>query len=590
MLKPGRVVIVIAIVIMVVRSGLAEAPAGAVLQSARSLSEAIAKGEKSTMEKLLDPDFTATDSKGKTRARAEVIQDPSNAADAAGPEITAGTRMYGDVSLILTQRGPVNIGWVWVHRSSGWRLLVYQATRFASPGGPPGAGVSDCENPCKTVPYTPKNTVQQAIISSWQALETAVTNHDAAAWSRHVSDDFLLLGSMRDHPFTKQDRMDILTRQKAANTPSAPSPALSAQMFEFGSTVVMIAMHQPFHGNPVHVVRIWVQHQGAWQMAFSQQTAVENAQSVVPAPGPPLRTLHVIGISARPLPIVVAQSNGIFASHGLKVELELAVNSDIVRGNLAGDKADIAHAAVDNDVAMVESGAADTVIVMGGERSANELIAQPGIKTISDLRGHTTLVDAPQTAFALQLKKILLSAGLEAGRDYELKAIGSAPQRFAAMRENKNYAATMLGPPISLLAQQEGFVSLGSTRKFIGPYQSIGAFAKRDWAGKNADTLVQYIAAYIEAERWLASPANKQQVIELMMKESHLSEPAAGENYEAVFGANGSYEPDGEFDREGFKNVLKLRADVEGTWGGKPPAPEKYYDLSYYEKALAQVK
>ena len=43
---------------------------------------------------------------------------------------------------------------------------------------------------------------------------------------------------------------------------------------------------------------------------------------------------------------------------------------------------------------------------------------------------------------------------------------------------------------------------------------------------------------------------------------------------------------DGRFDLEGFRNVLNLRAEMLGTWGGKPPAPEKYLDLSYYDRAL----
>ena len=38
---------------------------------------------------------------------------------------------------------------------------------------------------------------------------------------------------------------------------------------------------------------------------------------------------------------------------------------------------------------------------------------------------------------------------------------------------------------------------------------------------------------------------------------------------------------------EGFTNVLKLRAEIEGQWGGHPPTPENYIDLSYYDKALA---
>jgi hypothetical protein len=44
---------------------------------------------------------------------------------------------------------------------------------------------------------------------------------------------------------------------------------------------------------------------------------------------------------------------------------------------------------------------------------------------------------------------------------------------------------------------------------------------------------------------------------------------------------------DAKFDLVGFRNALKLRADMLGTWGGIPPAPDKYLDLSYYQRALA---
>jgi hypothetical protein len=44
---------------------------------------------------------------------------------------------------------------------------------------------------------------------------------------------------------------------------------------------------------------------------------------------------------------------------------------------------------------------------------------------------------------------------------------------------------------------------------------------------------------------------------------------------------------DAKFDMVGFRNALKLRADMLGTWGGTPPAPDKYLDLSYYQRAIA---
>ena len=44
---------------------------------------------------------------------------------------------------------------------------------------------------------------------------------------------------------------------------------------------------------------------------------------------------------------------------------------------------------------------------------------------------------------------------------------------------------------------------------------------------------------------------------------------------------------DAKLDMEGFRNVLKLRAEILGQWGGTPPAPDKYIDLTYYQRALA---
>src|ERR1700674_1775819 len=308
------------------------------------------------------------------------------------------------------------------------------------------------------------------------------------------------------------------------------------------------------------------------------------------AQAPNAQKIKVLTLLGRPLQIVVADKQGLFTKYGVEVETENKKNSDELRADLAAGKGDLAYLAVDNAVAMVELAHQDVVIVMGGEGSQNELIAQPEIKSIKDLRGKTLIVDAVNTAYALQMKKILSSNGLEAGRDYEMKAYGATPARLIAMREHKEFAGSMLGPPASITAKREGFVSLGSTQKLIGPYQSYGAFVQRKWASEHKDALVRYLAAYIEAQRWLMAPANKQKVIELMMKESKIPADVAQETYAVLIEGPGGYAADARFDLDGFKNVLKLRAEVEGQWGGHPPAPETYYDSSYYFEALAKLK
>lgn len=313
-------------------------------------------------------------------------------------------------------------------------------------------------------------------------------------------------------------------------------------------------------------------------------SAIVIAQERMPAK---IRLLTLLG---RPLQLVAAEKLGLFAKYGVEVETENSPNSEELRAKLAAGKGDLAYLAVDNAVAMVELAHQDVVVVMGGEGSQNELIAQPETKSPQDLRGKTLLVDAPDTAYALQLKKILLLSGMQVGKDYEIKAFGATPARLAAMRQDKSYAGSMLGPPFSIAAKEEGFVSLGSVQELIGPYQAAGFFAERKWAQDHRETLTNFLAAIIEAQRWLMAPANNLQVPELMSKETHLRADLAEKTYESLTTHPGGFAKDAAFDLRGFQNVLKLRAEVEGSWGGHPPPPEKYYDASFYEAALAKVK
>jgi ABC-type nitrate/sulfonate/bicarbonate transport system substrate-binding protein len=245
---------------------------------------------------------------------------------------------------------------------------------------------------------------------------------------------------------------------------------------------------------------------------------------------------------------------------------------------------------VDNAVAMVELAHEDVVIVMGGEGSQNELIVQPEIKTIKDLRGKTLIVDAPNTAYALQLQEILYLNDLYLEADYKFKPIGSTPQRLIAMGEHKEYAGSMLGPPTSIVAKRKGFVSLATAQEVLGPYQAAGHFCERKWAQEHRSILINYLAAIIEAQRWMLAPANKEQAIELMVKESHLAPDVAVENYQSLMTRPGGYAKDARMDLEGFARVLRMRAELTAQWHGHPPPPQTYYDEDYYEAALAKLK
>jgi ABC-type nitrate/sulfonate/bicarbonate transport system substrate-binding protein len=286
------------------------------------------------------------------------------------------------------------------------------------------------------------------------------------------------------------------------------------------------------------------------------------------------------------LPFFVAEEKGFFAKRGLAVEVLFAPNSTELRDGLAQNRHQIAHAGSDNAVALAELGKADVAIVMGGDNGWNRLFVQPEISSLAELRSKTVIVDAPNTSYALLLYKMLAMAGLKKG-DYEVKAIGSTFTRLQELQKEKSYAASMLNPPFSLQAVRAGLKDMGAVVDTVGPYQATAGFVMRGWAKDNADVLVRYIQAQLDSLRWIYDPSNKAEATALLAAKLKLPPDVAAQTFAIATDPATGFAKDAAIDITGFSNVLKLRAEIEGQWGGTPPSPEKYLDSSYRERALA---
>jgi ABC-type nitrate/sulfonate/bicarbonate transport system substrate-binding protein len=228
--------------------------------------------------------------------------------------------------------------------------------------------------------------------------------------------------------------------------------------------------------------------------------------------------------------------------------------------------------------------------VTGGDNGFNRIFVQPEINGYADLRGKAVVVDAPNTAYAFLLYKVLKDHGLNKG-DYTVRPIGGTTARLEAMTKDKaNAAAGVLNPPYSFRAAEAGLKDMGPAATAIGAYQAGGAFVMREWAKANSDTLVRYIKAYIEGSRWALDPANKDEVIALLAERLKLTPQIAAQSYAVAVNPAEGIAKDVRLDMAGFNNTLKLRAEIEGQWGGHAPPAEKYIDLSYYDRALSSIR
>jgi ABC-type nitrate/sulfonate/bicarbonate transport system substrate-binding protein len=283
------------------------------------------------------------------------------------------------------------------------------------------------------------------------------------------------------------------------------------------------------------------------------------------------------------LPLFAAQANGLFAKHGLSVDLKPAPNSEEQRQGLAAGRYAIVHGAADQAVALVEASKVDAIIVAGGDNGFNHLFVQPGVERLAGLRGRTLVADVANTGWSFVLYEILRQHGMTRS-DYTIHEAGAPVRRFEAMRGDPAMAAAILNPPYAIHARRAGLKDMGAVVDTVGPYLGTVPYLLRAWARANPDTLVAYLRACIEGLRWIFDPANKDEAARMTAERLNVPPDIASEIVAASNDPARGLAKDAAFDLEGFKTVLRLRAQSEGV---TLAAPDKYFDLSFYRRALA---
>ncbi len=238
-----------------------------------ALLHALAGHDRGAVAMLLDPEFTWIDALGRSQDRAMVLQNFPSPADTGEP---LQVRQYFAAAVVRSDHGQMHVLRVWVKRPAGWRALLYQEVLQVTKSEKPGPGSKDCENPCRTIPFTPPTDNDKAAVASWQGVMRAMAANDAGAYARLIADEFTATDTHHARPFTKTDRLAQIEKLKQTGAHSAPPPLVSARMFDLGDTVLMIAREQRPHGKPYFNTRMWVNRDGRWQMLFSFNTRVEQ--------------------------------------------------------------------------------------------------------------------------------------------------------------------------------------------------------------------------------------------------------------------------------------------------------------------------
>jgi ABC-type nitrate/sulfonate/bicarbonate transport system substrate-binding protein len=282
---------------------------------------------------------------------------------------------------------------------------------------------------------------------------------------------------------------------------------------------------------------------------------------------------------SRPITLLAALYKGFFKQHGLTVEADLTRGSvEQIRGLLEG-RWDVAHTAADNVMAYVDREGVDLFVFAVADLGVGQkLIVRPEITSYEGLRGQPLAVDALDTGYAFVLRRMLEQHGLAWG-SYELVPVGSTPQRLQALRDGRVVGALLSSPP------DDEFSLLGSAAESFPLYPGLTAATTRRWASAHPADLLGYTRALLAAARWAADPRNADEAVELIARDQHVDTQTARRRYQLEVESRSIALPTLDQILAGLDVVRRLRQALTGSTTGL----EAYVDLSYMERALAEV-
>jgi NitT/TauT family transport system substrate-binding protein len=219
--------------------------------------------------------------------------------------------------------------------------------------------------------------------------------------------------------------------------------------------------------------------------------------------------------------LVIAQKEGYFKEEGLNVEL-LSIRGEIaIRTTLAGEVDFFTNAG--SALAAAVRNVPVKLITVFQDKPSWDLIAQPEIKSVAQLRGKNIAVMSPEGSLAVVAREMLRKNGLDPSKDVNLVTMGGDEVRFPAL-QTKSIQATLFNTAMSIKAQKEGFSKLGNASDYANLIEG-GLATTHDKIKQNPEKIFRFVRGALKGLNYYVTkrePAIKYMMDGLRMKDREL--------------------------------------------------------------------
>jgi NitT/TauT family transport system substrate-binding protein len=285
----------------------------------------------------------------------------------------------------------------------------------------------------------------------------------------------------------------------------------------------------------------------------------------------------VSATSIAEVPFRIANIKGFYRDEGLDVEMIL-IRGAVGMQALLGGSVDYTSAS-GSTIAAAVRGIPVKLVFIASAKPQFDLIAQPQIRSIGDLKGKHVGISSRGGAVDLLTQLIMQKNGLVPNKDVLSLVVGGQEDTVLALRTGR-IAAALLTPPRPLILQREGFNRLAYSGDYMPSYPSGGIGVTDEKIKTTPNDVFAFVKGSVRG--LLFARQNRAETIKILSDYFNIKDKALSEQlfelYLSRLPANGSA------DEAWMKGAIDFTQKSLG--GAEKQIPtSQVFDFSYVQKA-----
>ncbi len=286
----------------------------------------------------------------------------------------------------------------------------------------------------------------------------------------------------------------------------------------------------------------------------------------------------VSAASIAEVPFRIANIKGFYRDEGLDVEVIL-IRGAVGMQALLGGSVDYTSAS-GSTIAAAVRGIPVKLAFIASAKPQFDLIAQPQIRSIADLKGKHVGISSRGGAVDLLTQLIVQKNGLVPNKDVISLVVGGQEDTVLALRAG-HIAAALLTPPRPLILQREGFNRLAYSGDYMPSYPSGGIGVTDEKIKTAPNDVLTFVKGSVRGLQFARQ--NRAEAMKILSDYFHIKDHALSEQFFELYlsrlPANGSA------DEAWMKGAIELTQKSLGGAAKEIPTSQ-VFDFSFVQKAV----